>query len=96
MYETTFCDMLDTREKKFREQAQSFYQECTNVILGILSIYSCVTNVTRKITSKRHQTNYDLDFMIIKIASETSAGVSRWLFISTNPNIRLKMLNVLF
>ena len=30
---------------------------------------------------------YDLDLVIIKRASEITAGVSRWLFTSTNPTI---------
>ena len=88
------CEMLDTRKKhKFREQALPFHQETTIVILATLSIYSCVT---LEITSERHQTGYDLHLVIIKRASETTAGVSRWLFISTNPTIRLKICNVLF
>ena len=31
-----------------------------------MSIYSCVTNVTLEMTSERHQSNNDLDLMIIK------------------------------
>ena len=82
-------DMLDThKNNKFREQALPFNLETTIVILIALSIYSCVTDVTLEITSERHQTDYDLDLIIIKRASETTAGVSRWLFTSTNPTIR--------
>ena len=35
--------------------------------------------------------NCNLDVVVIKRASETTAGVSRWLFISTNLTIHLKM-----
>ena len=66
-----------------REQATLFNQE-TIVIHTTLFIYSCVTNVTQEIISKRHQTNYDLDLIIIKGASETTEEASWWLFISTN------------
>ena len=84
--------MLDTRNKLQISGTSStkLYLETTIVNLVTLSIYSCVTNVTLEITSEKHQTDYDLDLIIIKRASETTAGVSRWLFISTNPTIRLK------
>ena len=100
MYKTTLSDLWHVRYTKknckFREQALPFHLETTIVILVTLSIYSCVTNVTLEITSKRHQTNYGLDWIIIKRASETTAGDSRWLFISTNPAIQLKIWGVLF
>ena len=84
--------MLDTREKNnLWEEVLPFNLETTIVILVTLSIYSCVANVTLEITSERRQTNYDLDLIFIKRASETTAGVSRWLFISTNPTIRSKI-----
>ena len=73
-----------------------FNLETTIVILITLSIYSCVTNVTLEITSERLQADYDLDLIIIKRASETTAEVSRWLFISTYPTIRLNISVVLF
>ena len=83
--------MLDTRKKyKFQEQALPFNLEITIVILVTLTTYSCVTNVTLDITSERHQTNYDLD-LIVKGTSETAEGVSRWLFISSDQKIRLKI-----
>ena len=52
--------------------------------------------MTLEITSERHQTDYDLDWIITKRASETTAGVSRLLFISTYPTIRLRIWDVLF
>ena len=75
---------------KFREQVLPFYLESTIVIRVTLSIYSCVANVTLEITSERHQTYHDLDRIITKRASETTAGVFRWLFISTYPTIKEK------
>ena len=66
--------MLDKKKYKFREQALPFNQETTIVIIITLSIYSCVTNVTLEITPERHQTNYDLDLIIIKRASDNSRG----------------------
>ena len=69
-------DMLDTRRKKFREQAMPFNQKTTIVIHIALFIYSCVTNANLKIKSERHQTNYNLDLIIIKRASETTAGLT--------------------
>ena len=44
-----------------------------------LFIYSCVRNLTQEMTSERHQTDYDLDLIIIKTALKTTAGVTRWL-----------------
>ena len=83
--------MLDIRNKLHIPGTSSTIQpgnyNCDSVTL---SINSCVANVTLEIISERHQSNYDLDLIIIKRASETTAGVSRWLFMSTNPTIRLK------
>ena len=88
------CDMLDTRNK-FKVKALPFNLETTIVILIAMSIYSCLANVTLEIKSVRHQSNYDLDLIIIYGASETTAGISRWLFISTNPTIRLEIRDVI-
>ena len=91
MYDATLscCDMLHTRKKyKFQQKALPFNLESTIVILVTLSIFSCVT---LEIISERYQANYDLDLIIIKRASETTAGVFRCLFISTNPTIQLEI-----
>ena len=40
-----------------------------------------------EITSERHQTNYDFD-LVIRRASETIVGVSRWLFSSTDHSLK--------
>ena len=86
------CEVIDKRKKRtFLEQTLPFNQETTILNHIPLSIYSCVTNVTLEIKSVCRQTNYELDSIIIKGASETTAGDSGWLFISSNQTIRKKI-----
>ena len=72
-----------------------FNQETTNVIHITLFIYSCVTNVTLQITSERHQTNDNLELIIIKEHQRQQQGFPVAV-ISTNPTIRLNIWDVLF
>ena len=91
------CDILDTRNKLQIPGTSSIIQpgnyncDSCNIVYWLMC-----SNVTLEITSEWQLTDYDLDWIIIKWASETTAGVSRWLFISTYPTIRLKIWDVLF
>ena len=86
------CDILDTRNNLQIPGTSSTIEHgrynCDSCnIVYLLMCSKCDSGYS----SERHQTDYDLNLIIIKRSSETTAGVSRWLFISTNPTIRLEV-----
>ena len=86
------CDILDTRKKLHITGTRSTIQpgnyncDACNIVY-LLMCNKCVSGNYIGETSNRlrHRLNNH------KRASETTAGVSRWLFISTMPTIRLKI-----